>query len=230
MAFNPLYLLLIVPALLGWWAQARVRDIYRKYSEQRSLSGASGEVVAHKLLQAHNLGQVGVRRIQGTLTDHYNPQDESLNLTAATADGASVTAMGIVAHEVGHAVQDAEGYRLLQLRNTLAKPLGMAASLSSLVFIGGMFMGIPILRALGVLMLAGMTIFAIVTLPVERNASTRALAMLERSGLSSAEDRKGVRTVLRAAAFTYLAATGQRIANFLFFILLALTALGVWGG
>jgi Zn-dependent membrane protease YugP len=228
MFFNPLYLLLIVPALLGWYAQERVRKIYEKQGAQPNSLGVSGLEVAKYLLSHYGLAHVAIERAEGHLTDHYDPQSKRLRLSDGVANGRSVTALGIVAHEVGHAVQDAEGYRFVQVRTSLARRVSQVTQWSSFIFVGGMLFGIPILMGLGGVMLAGLTLLALVTLPVERNASDRALASLKQMGLADAEEVQGVRHVLRAASFTYLAALGQRLATFLFFVVAVAAARGLW--
>ncbi len=217
-SFDPVYLLLLVPALLTWWAQAKVREIYRKYEAIPNQRGMNGTQVAQSLFMALNLNHVTLGRIPGTLTDHYDPQTRTLRLSDGTVSASSVTALGIVAHEVGHAVQDVEGYRFMRLRETLARPLSLLSSLSPLVFIGGMMYGNSLYMSLGGLMLASQAIFALVTLPVERNASSRAVQMLDQTGLAATGESKGVREVLNAAAFTYVTNLGRRVAIFLFFI------------
>lgn len=224
---NALYLILIVPALLAWFAQARVRQVYEKYGAQDNNRGVSGLEVARQLLAHHGLTGVEIDRAPGHLTDHYDPESRTLRLSDGVANASSVTSLGIVAHEVGHAVQDAEGYRFMRLRTDMGRRLGVATQWSGFVFLGGMLFGIPLLMALGGVLLAGMAVFSLVTLPVERNASDRALEMLEQTGLA-AEKREGVRQVLRAAALTYLTALGQRLASFLFFAAVVGAALGVW--
>lgn len=216
-SFNPLYLLLIVPALLGWYAQTRVQAAYEKFAARPNSRGASGQEAAKALLAFHGLAGVAIERTPGHLTDHYDPQAKTLRLSDGVANGKSITSLGIVAHEVGHAVQEAEGYRFMRLRTQMAGRLSLMTQWSSFAFLGGMLFGIPILMALSAVILAALVIFSLVTLPVERNASDRALVSLEQTGLAEAVEREGVRQVLRAAAFTYLAGVGQRLATFLFF-------------
>jgi Zn-dependent membrane protease YugP len=224
--FNPLYLLLIVPALLGLYAQRRVRAIYEQYGASPNGLGVSGLEAAKRLLSHHGLTQVDIERTPGHLTDHYDPRAKVLRLSDGVAHGQSVTALGIVAHEVGHAVQDAEGYRLMRARTFLAHRVGQMTQWSSFIFIGGMLFGVPILMGLGGVLLAGLTLFALVTLPVERNASERALVSLQQTGLTETEETEGARRVLRAAALTYLAGLGQRLGTFLFFVVVIAAALG----
>jgi uncharacterized protein len=223
---NLWYLLLIVPALLTWLAQARVREVYEKYGEHENRRGATGLEIAQDLLARYGLAGVTVERTSGHLTDHYDPQAKTLRLTDGVANGRSVTALSIVGHEVGHAVQDAEGYRFMRLRTRMSKVVSQVARWSSLAFVGGMLFGIPLLMGLSGLIMAALVIFTLVTLPVERDASNRALQMLEETGLASPEEGKSVQRVLRAAAFTYLTALGQRMATFLFFVAVVGAALG----
>jgi uncharacterized protein len=228
MAINPVYLLLIGSALLAWYAQARVRQVHERFGAVENSKGASGVEVAQALLAYHGLTDVKVERTPGHYTDHYDPQANLLRLSDGVAHGCSLTSLGIVAHEVGHAVQDAEGYHFMRVRSFLAQRVGAMTQWSSLIFVGGMLFGIPSLMVLGGVLLAGLTIFSLVTLPVERNASDRALASLKQAGLAMAEELDAVRQVLRAAAFTYLTALGQRLATFLFFVVVVGAARGLW--
>lgn len=225
MSFNP-YLLLLAPMLLGLYAQMWVRKTYEKYEASPNALGLSGLEAARELLARYGLSQVAIERTPGHLTDHYDPQSKKLRLSEGVAQGRSVTALGVVAHEVGHARQDAEQYRFMRLRTAMGQRLGRATLWSSFVFVGGMVFGVPVLMGLGGLLLAGMVLFALVTLPVERNASDRALASLQGLGLAVGEELTGARRVLRAAAFTYLAALSQRLGTFLFFVILVVLARG----
>jgi uncharacterized protein len=224
---NPLYLLLIVPALLGWYAQSHVRRVYDEYGKRPSSRGSTGLEVARYLLAHHGLNGMVIERAEGHLTDHYDPHTKTLRLSDAVATGSSVTSMGIVAHEVGHAVQDAEGYRFMRVRTTAANRLSVAAQWSSFIFLGGMVFGIPLLMALGGALLAAMVLFSVITLPVERNASDRALKMLEQTGLAGVAERQGVKKVLRSAAFTYAGALAQRLGSFLMFVVVIGVARGM---
>ncbi len=224
--FNPLYLLLLVPMLLAWWSQAKVRQTYEKYNNQPNRRGYNGVDIARRLLVHYGLTDIRIERTSGYLTDHYDPQTNILRLSDGVANGRSLTSLGIVAHEVGHAAQDAQNYRFMRLRTFLAQRVGQVAGWSSIAFIGGWLLGIPVLMGLSGVILGGMLIFSLVTLPVERNASDRALKSLEATGLALAEEREGVRQVLRAAAFTYLAGLAQQLGRFLFFVVMVALAKG----
>lgn len=225
---EPVYLLLIIPTLLTWLAQARVRKVYKKFESVPNQGNMTGREAARRLLDYYGLSNVRVEQIKGTLSDHYDPQTKTLRLSEKVAS--SVTALGIVAHEVGHAVQDAEGYRFMRLRMKMAGVLGQLAWVSPLVFVGGMIYGIASLMILGGVLLAGQAVFSLVTLPVERDASDRALKSLEQTGLAVIEENKGLRKVLRSAAFTYLTQLGKQTTTFLFFITVIGTTHGVWSG
>jgi len=223
-----IYLFLIGPALLSWYAQKRVREAFKHYETRRASSGLSGLEAARRLLAHHQLGAVAVEQTPGHLTDHYDPTSRTLRLSEGVADGRSITSLGVVAHEVGHAAQDAEGFRLMRVRVSMGSRLAAISQWSSLVFIGGMLFGMPIFMGLGALMLAGMLLFSLVTLPLERDASNRALASLTETRLvAGEEERASVRSVLRAAAFTYAAKLGRQLATFLFFVVIVLAARGV---
>lgn len=221
---NPWYLAIVGTALLGWFAQQRVRDIYDRHSADPSSRGLSGLEAARQLLAYYNLNNVAIEPAKGRLTDHYDPQAKILRLSDGVMNGRSVTSLSIVAHEVGHAAQDAEGYRFMQLRGTMANRLGQMSQWSGAIFVGGMLFGFTPLMCLGGVMLAALTLFGLVTLPVERNASQRAMASLEEAGLAVGDEVDGARRVLQAAAFTYLASLARQVATFLFFVAVIMAA------
>ena len=229
MVFNPLYLFLIVPALLAWVAQARVRRVYDRYGKMSNHLNVNGLEVAQRLLSAHGLPDVKIERTPGYLTDHYDPQAKTLRLSDGIANADSITALGVMAHEVGHAIQDAEGYQFMRLRTKMGERVNQVAQWVSFAFIGGMLLGIPILMALSGLFLGVLVVFTLVTLPVERDASNRALTALQQAGLAGVEESRSVREVLRAAAFTYLSSLGQRLWTFLFFVVMIFLARGSAG-
>lgn len=227
--FNPIYLLLLIPMLLAWYSHVKVRKTYQQYDEQPNRGGLNGVEIANSLLGYYQLSGIRIENISGYLTDHYDPQTNVLRLSDRVARGSSVTALGIVAHEVGHAAQDAENYHFMRLRTFLGKRVGLITQWSSIAFIGGWIFGIPVLMAMSGMILLGMFIFSVVTLPVERNASYRALQSLEETGLAAEEERKGVRAVLRAASFTYLTNVVQRLGSFLFLVVMVAVARGILG-
>lgn len=218
--FDPTMLLLIPGLLLGLWAQYRVKSAYARWSKV-STGLPSSQVVVGELLQRNAPAPVAIQPIPGQLTDHYNPSTNTLGLSEGVYGSTSVAALGIAAHEAGHALQQAEGYGPLKLR-TLAVPvvnigstaaiplfiLGVAASWQPLMYIGIAAFGLSVL-------------FALITLPVEFDASRRAVAMLQEGGYLTGETDKGVRAVLNAAAMTYVAAAISALLNLLRLLLIA---------
>ncbi len=217
--FKPIYLLLIIFALLGWLAQWRLRKIYFHYLEIPNKRGKNGREAAQALLSFYGL-DIPMLETERQLSNFYNPQNKTLNFCKKIAETASVTSLGIVAHEVGHAVQDNRGFQFMEMRNRFAKILAITGQLSPLVFIWGVFFRNLLLVYTGVLLLFGMVIFALISLPVELNASSWALEALEEVGLADREEIGIVAVVLRHAAFTYVINGLQRIGTFLFIVLI----------
>ncbi|MBE3519016.1 MAG: zinc metallopeptidase [Firmicutes bacterium] len=219
--FDTGYLLFVLPALIfAIWAQMQVRTAYEKYSRVRASRGYSAFEVAKGLLRQAGLEDVEIERIPGTLSDHYDPRTRTLRLSAGTMDSSSVAALAVAAHEVGHAVQHAVGYAGLQIRNGLV-PVAQFASMAAFpLFVMGLFTNSGFLMDLGLLLFGGAVIFQVITLPVEYNASRRAMEMLEGSGYISPDEVRPVGEVLNAAALTYVAATAMAVAQFLRLLLL----------
>ncbi|MGC9347405.1 MAG: zinc metallopeptidase [Anaerolineae bacterium] len=215
---NLWYVLLILPGLLAWWAQAKVRHVHEEYGGRQNAQGITGLEVTRRLLAHHDLTDVKIDRTEGHFTDHFDPKADTIHLTDGVANTKSITAMGIAAHEVAHAVQDAEGYHLSRLRAFLGRWVERGAQVSSLAFVGGMLFRIPVLQVLAGALLALFALFALVTLPVELHASRTAIQALETSGLANTEDRQGVKRVLRSAALTYVTGLGRQMSSFLFFV------------
>ena len=216
---DPTYYLFALPALLlGLYAQYRVRAAYTKYQQVRNGSGLAGIEIARRLLAASGLYQVEVSETQGQLSDHYDPRNKTLFLSSGVARTASVAALGIVAHEVGHAAQDDEEYLPLRLRGGLVPIVRIGSWLGPIIFIGGTLLPIPNLSLIGLLLFSGTLAFSLITLPVELDASRRAVAMLKGSGMVSGEEERGARAVLSAAALTYVAAAAQAISTILYYL------------
>mgnify|MGYP005839008401 CR=1 FL=1 len=219
--FNPTYYLFALPALLlGLYAQYKVQSAYAKYQRVANRSGITGYQAALRLLAYHGLGHVQVHEVPGQLSDHYDPRKKSLALSAGVARSPSIAALGIVAHEVGHAAQDAQSYGPLKLRAGLVPVVQLGSWLGPIIFLLGMVLPIPNLSLIGLLLFSGTLVFSLVTLPVEYDASRRAVAMLKRAGLVSAIEEKGVQAVLSAAALTYVAAAAQAISTILYYLFL----------
>jgi uncharacterized protein len=230
--FDPLYFVFALPGLLlALYAQMRVTSAYGKYSQVRNSRNMTGEEVAGYLLRQNGLaGTVTITGTQGNLSDHYDPRDRTLYLSYDVAKRASVAAMGIVAHEVGHAVQHAESYGLLEFRMTIVPAVNLGSQLGFVVFFIGFVLaawvgiGLPFASSLiwaGIFLISGTAIFSVVTLPVELNASQRALAMLRSSSLVLGSELNDAKSVLNAAALTYVAAAAASILTLLYYIMLA---------
>ncbi|MGB8647898.1 MAG: zinc metallopeptidase [Anaerolineae bacterium] len=230
--FDPLYFMIALPGLLlALWAQWRVNSAYSKYGKIANGRNMTGEQVAQFLLQKTGLaGTVNIAGTPGNLTDHYDPRDRTLYLSYDVAKQPSVAAMGIVAHEVGHAMQHAEAYGPLQLRMAIVPAVNIGSRLGFVVFFIGFILAAWIrvgggltdtLIWLGVFMISGTALFSLLTLPVELNASSRAKAMLAQVGLVQGNETGEVKSVLDAAAMTYVAAAASSILTLLYYVLLA---------
>ena len=228
MYFDPMYLLFALPALLlGLWAQMKIQSAYSKYSQMPNARGVTGVEAAETLLRTNELEGVQIQGVRGQLTDNYNPSNKTLNLSQGVANGRSVAGLAVVAHEVGHAVQDRTGYGPMRLRNGIVPLVQVSAMVGPILFILGYMLGSSGLAWLGLLLFSGGALFALITLPVERNASTRALQMLTNNGLIVRQDEQvGARQVLDAAALTYVAALVQSIGTLLYYVTLLVGSSG----
>ena len=220
--FDIRYLLFSLPALvLALFAQWKVQSAYRKYSRIRNMRNLSGLEAARWLLRANELGDVSVQGTRGVLSDHYDPRKKVLRLSRGVAESRSVAALGIVAHEVGHAVQDQVDYAPLRVRSGLVPVVNLGTWMGMILFFVGIVIQLSGLVWLGIIFFSGSVVFALVTLPVEQDASRRALQMLRADGLVGTTDLQGVQSVLSAAALTYVAALAQAVSQLLYFVFLA---------
>jgi Zn-dependent membrane protease YugP len=217
--FNPWYFIISLPALLlAMYAQWRVQSAVNKYSQVYTGQGATGARVARALLDSYGLTQVAVERTQGFLGDHYDPTSRTLRLSPAVYDTPSVSAVGIAAHETGHALQHAEGYWPLQARSAIVPAVQFGSFLGPLVFLAGMlFLGQQV-AWLGVILFSAVVVFALVTLPVEFDASRRAKELLASAGFAVGDELAGVSRVLDAAALTYVAGLAQALTTLLYYV------------
>ncbi len=200
-------MILVIPGLLlGLWAQMRVSSAFRKYSAVHARSGMSAEDVARSMLNQAGCGNVSIRSVSGNLTDHYDPRNNTLRLSDGVYGSSSVAAIGIAAHECGHAMQQHEGYAPLVLRSTLVPVVNLGSNLYFPIFLLGLLFSWEPLIYVGIACFALTLVFSLVTLPVEFNASGRALRVLDQQGYLSSEEMDGARAVLNAAAMTYVAA------------------------
>lgn len=203
---DPMYFLFILPPLLLMlFAQARVRGAFTKYSQVPNQRGLSGAEVARAILDANGLSDVPVEMVPGELTDHYDPRERALRLSPPVFQGRSVAAIGIAAHEAGHALQHKAGYLPLQIRSLLVPAASLGSNLGWIMILAGIVIGLTQLAWLGIAFFAAGTLFALVTLPVEFDASNRALQMLTTMGIVDRTEYQQNREVLNAAALTYIA-------------------------
>lgn len=201
------YLVLVVPTLLlALFAQGKIKSAYNRYSHVPTARRMTGAQVARQMLDAHGLSDIQVAVTRGQLTDHYDPTGRVVMLSEGVFNGQSIAAAGIAAHECGHALQHAEEYTPLVVRNGMVKITNIGSRLSVPLILLGLLFSVPFLAELGVILFSLMTIFQLVTLPVEFNASSRALQVLDQGGYLDAQELPGAKKVLRAAALTYLAA------------------------
>jgi Zn-dependent membrane protease YugP len=221
--FSPLFWVFVGPALLlALYAQWRVKSAYNKWGQVQNSLGLPGAKAAEKLLSETGLYGVSIQGIRGQLTDNYDPRSKTLNLSESTATKQSVAALAVVAHEIGHAQQDATNYALLKMRGGLVPAVNFGSQLGPILFIIGYFLRFQPVMWIGVAFFSMAFVFALITLPVEINASSRALKMLTTNGLLVGDDEmRGARAVLSAAALTYVAALLQALGQLLYYVLLA---------
>ena len=214
------YLLIIVIGLVGLAVQAKLQSVFKKYSREAFPGGYTGKDVAEKMLRDNGIFDVKVVATRGYLTDHYNPATRTVNLSESVYASATIAAAAVAAHECGHAVQHAHGYAPLRLRSALVPVIQLSSMFSSWVVILGILLmsSFPAIFWVGIAMIAASALFSIVTLPVEYNASTRALAWLQGANILSPEQMKGAKTSLRWAARTYLVAAISAIATLLYYL------------
>ncbi len=221
-----IYLLFSLPALLlGLWAQFKVQSNFKKYSQVRSYVGLSGAEVARRILDLNGLRDVKVEKVSGFLSDHYDPTSKTLRLSPDVYSSISLAAAGIAAHEAGHALQHKEGYAMLQLRSAMVPGVQIGSWLGPIIFFVGLFMTSTFgttLAWVGLGLFAATAVFALITLPVEFDASRRAKAWLTDVGIIYNEEMRGVSSVLDAAALTYVAAAIQAISTVLYYAFILL--------
>jgi uncharacterized protein len=222
MYFSPMYLVFALPAmLLGLWAQFRVQGAFNKYSQVRSQRGVSGAQAARAILDSAGLRHVAVERSGGFLSDHYDPRSKTLRLSEGVFSSPSVAAVGVAAHEAGHALQDQQSYAPLRMRSTLVPAVQFGSWLGPIIFMAGLWMSAAVgtwIAWVGVAVFAASAVFALVTLPVEFDASKRAKQILVAQGILGEQEMVGVNKVLDAAALTYVAAAIQAVSTLLYYV------------
>lgn len=218
--FDPTMILLLPAIALAIWAQMRVKNAYKKYSRISSSQGVSGAKVAQYLLQHNGITDVQVEPVEGTLSDHYDPRTKKVKLSTENYRGTSLAALAVSAHEVGHAIQHNTGYFPLQIRHSILPVTNLGSWAAFPLFFIGFFFQYPVLMDIGIIFFAGVVLFHFVTLPVEFNASSRALSILESQGLLVSSEVGGAKKVLNAAALTYVAATAVALIHLIRLIIL----------
>lgn len=213
-----LYFVLIM--IIPIWAQSRVKGTYNQYVEVPSEMGYTGAETARRILDHHDLYDVEIEEIGGRLTDHYDPRDKVLRLSSENYHGRSIAGVAVAAHEVGHAIQDKESYAPLRFRHALVPVANLGSNVSYFFIIIGMLIGMTQLALLGIIFFAAAVLFQLVTLPVELNASRRAMVQLADLGLIMNDERRSARKVLSAAALTYVAAALVAVLELLRFVLM----------
>ncbi len=223
LGYDSTYILVLIGVALCLLASSRVNSVFRRYSSVRSHSGMTGREAAEKILRANGIYDVTVRHIPGNLTDHYDPRNKTLGLSDATYGSASVAAIGVAAHECGHAVQHATGYAPLKFRGALVPVANFGSAIAwPLILIGLVINSNSALLFidLGILLFSAAVLFQIVTLPVEFNASNRAVNALEKSGMLYPEEIRQTKAVLGAAALTYVASAASAVLQLLRLIII----------
>jgi hypothetical protein len=223
------YLIIIAISLLSMWVSNKLKSKFKTYSQKQLLNGMSGKEIAEKMLNDHGIRDVKVISVRGSLTDHYNPQKKTVNLSDSVYNERNAAAAAVAAHECGHAVQHAQGYEWLQIRSSLVPMVGIASKFSMFVIIGGLVLTqiVPYgfsIAAIGVGLFGLGTLFSLITLPVEYDASNRALAWLQRKNMVSRQELAGAQDALTWAARTYMVAALGSLATLAYF------AFQVFGG
>ena len=222
MFFDEYFLILVVPTLiLSMIAQVKVKSTFAKYSQIRCSKNISGRDAALVLLKANSISNVTVEPVRGTLSDHYDPQSKKLRLSEPVFAQTSIAAVGVAAHEAGHAIQHARGYAPLVLRSTLVPVANIGSSFGPWMAIAGLFFQFPLLINLGIILFGAAVVFYIITLPVEFNASARALAILQSNNILTKGELEGAKKVLTAAALTYVASALTAVMSLIRLILLS---------
>lgn len=200
-------IIIVIPALLlSMWAQARVNSTFSQYSRVQARAGVTADSVARSLLGLYGMANMPVNHVSGNLTDHYDPRNKTLNLSDSVYGSRSIASIGVAAHEAGHAIQHLEMYTPLVFRNTIVPVVNLATTASTPLFFVGLLMSNSLLINIGIMLFTAALIFHVVTLPVEINASSRALKLLEQTRTLAPDELAGAKKVLTAAAWTYIAA------------------------
>lgn len=211
--FDPTMIILIPAIIISFWAQSKISSTYNKYSQVRTMNGYTGKEVARMMLDDAGLYDVRIEVINSKLGDHYDPSSRILRLSPEVYSGGSISSAGIAAHEVGHAIQHKERYAPLTIRNSIVPVVNFGSGISWILFFIGILLGFKGLTWIGIILFSSVVIFQLITLPVEFDASTRALNILKSRGILYGDETKNAQKVLDAAAMTYVAATLMAVSN-----------------
>jgi len=211
--FDPTMIILIPAIIISFWAQNKVDGTYRKYSKVRTINGYTGQQVARMMLDEAGLFDVRIEVVNTKLGDHYDPSSRILRLSPDVYAGGTISSAGIAAHEVGHALQHKEKYKPLTIRNSIVPVVNISSNISWVLFLIGVLLGFKGLTMLGIVLFSAVVVFQLITLPVEFDASTRALNILKSRGILYGDETKNAQKVLDAAAMTYVAATLMAISQ-----------------
>lgn len=219
--YNTIYWIVLIPVLLlSIYAQFKVSSSFSRYSQVRNRRGVTGAQAAYEVLKAHGVFDVGIRPCRGNLTDHYDPRDNTIYLSESVYNAATVAAVGVAAHEAGHAVQYAVGYGPVRVRTAIIPVTQFGSKFAFVALMAGLVLYSQPMFALGIVLFGATTVFQLVTLPVEFDASARALGTIDRTYLLDGEERKGAKKVLTAAALTYVAALLMSLVQLLRYLLI----------
>lgn len=219
--FDWTYLLVLAGVVLSLAVSGKMKSTFAQYNRVRSYSGLTGAEAARKILAAAGITDVVVRRVSGDLTDHYDPRSKVIKLSDTVYGNTSLAAVGVAAHECGHAIQHAEQYAPLTWRSAIVPVANLGSNLAIPIFVAGLIFSLPSLLTAGIVLFLGAVIFQLVTLPVEINASDRALQMLDQTGIMGQEELGSAKKVLSAAAMTYVAALAASLLQLLRLVILA---------
>lgn len=220
--WNDWTFLMLIPAFLfSLWAQFKTQSTFRKWSQIEAGRGITADKVADQILRNYGVNNVKIEMVPGQLTDHYDPRERVLRLSEGVYGNSSIAALGVAAHEAGHAIQHAKGYGAIQFRNAIVPVVNITSNLAIPIFFVGLLVSIPILLKIGIILFVGVVVFHLVTLPVEFDASSRALKVLQTGSYLNPDELRGAKSVLSAAAMTYLAAALMAILNLIRLVLIA---------
>ena len=218
---DPTMLILIPAVLLSGWAQAKVQSTFSQYNQIPARGNVTADSVARMLLTLYGMANMPINRVAGSLSDHYDPQNKTLNLSETVYGSRSIGSIGVAAHEVGHAIQHHESYSPLLFRKAIVPVVNICSSASTPLFIIGLLMGNYLLVNIGIMLFTGAVVFHLVTLPVELDASSRALKLLEQTHTLMPDELAGAKKVLNAAALTYVASALMAVLQLVRLILIS---------